>query len=257
MYITSRSNATIQQVRKLLSSSSYRKETGLFVGDGHKLLEVALNSHFPLVQILYNGDFPFTDVVTQNPDIEMIEIPPSLMSYLSPMKTPQGSLFVGKIPKHTLQAPIPQGEYLLLDGVQDPGNVGTIWRTVQGLGITGLILLEGCASPWNPKTVRSSMGACFHTPIYHSTGEEMVRLCHEANVTLCGTCLQEDSKSLSQIHLKNVAVILGSEGKGISPDLLAQCDETVYLPMSSSCESLNVATVASIFTWEMSKHMNS
>lgn len=254
MNITSRSNATIQHIKKLLSSGTYRKECGLFVGDGHKLLGVALDCGFPLVQILYTGNPPeIPDGYVGTKNLEILEIPDSLMSYLSPMKTPQGVLFVGEIPENPLPSLLPSGEYLLLDGVQDPGNVGSIWRTVQGLGISGLVLLEGCASPWNPKTVRSSMGACFHVPIYQSTGKELVALCDKSQIPLCGTCLQGDSQSLAEVSLENVAVILGSEGRGVSPELLLACEQTIYLPMSSCCESLNVATVASIVVWEMAK----
>lgn len=249
--IISRSNPFLKQVRKIATSSSYRTETGLFFGDGKKLLEAGLEAKFPLEAIVLSEKEPCPEGILE--ETEVYRVPDSVMEWISPMKTPQGALFLGKIPEMTLPERLKQGQYLFLEGVQDPGNVGTIWRTAQGLGIEGLFLLEGCASPWNPKTVRSSMGGCFHNPIYSLTGEEAVALCKRSDLPLYGTCLQRDSLALHQLSLKVGAVVLGSEGKGISPNLLSHCDKTVYLPMGGGCESLNVATVAAIVLWEQHK----
>lgn len=253
MRITSRQNAFLQHLRKLLSSAAYGKEQGLFVGDGEKLLQSA--GEFPLAQVIFSEERAesLAPILTALPSsVAQYQLPGSLMSWISPMKSPQGVLFVAKRPDYPpLSQEMLQGNYLILDGVQDPGNVGTIWRTAQGLGASALVLLEGCASPWGHKTVRSSMGACFHLPVYEMTQPELLSLF--SGYPLYGTALQEESKALGELVLSPSAVVLGSEGQGIGASLLAACDQSIYLPMSQGCQSLNVAMTAGIVLWEMAK----
>lgn len=268
MEITSRSNPFIAHVRKLVASSSYRKETGLFVGDGIKLAKAGLDA-LAATHSGINADFLGkidTIIATEESrkqighipeEVEEVTIPPHLMEWISPMKTPQGALFIGKIPTLPENPDINKQQYLILENVQDPGNVGTIWRTVQGLGTAGLILVGNCASPWNPKTIRSAMGACFHVPILHLSYEELISHCESRNLPLVATCLDKESQPLGEISLEKVAVVLGSEGRGISEELLRCCQKKVYLPMQQFCESLNVATVGSILLWEMAKNQKS
>ncbi len=246
MRITSRKNPILLELRQILSSPSYGKEKGLFVGDGWKLLDSAISAKFPLSQVIMTEDSNLPEELNTVPTIT---VPEDLMTWLSPQKSPQGVLFVGEIPKHRLKSP--NGNYLILDGVQDPGNVGTLWRTAQGLGATALVLLEGCAHPWSHKTLRSAMGASFHLPLYQMTGEEAVKIF--SDYPLYGTALDENSKALGEVSLESCAVILGSEGKGVSPKLLSQCNETIYLPMAQGCQSLNVAMMGGIVLWEMNK----
>lgn len=249
MRITSRSNSVLQHVRKLLSSNRYRQETGEFVGDGLKLMEAGFQAEFPFTQLFFSEEI---DLPPQAKDFPCYTLPSDLFAWLSPMKSPQGALFVGKQQESTLETL--KGNYLLLDGVQDSGNVGTIWRTAQGLGASGLILLEHCASPWSHKTVRSSMGACFHLPVYQMTGEEALSLFAAQNLPLYATALEEKSKSIYEVPLAQCGVVIGSEGQGVRPFFLEQCDETIYLPMAQACQSLNAAMAAGIILWEMGKH---
>lgn len=271
--ITSRSNSFLAHVRKLASSSGYRKETGQFLGDGVKLCQVGLEaiveavettvsengsdmkpSSVGLVETVVVTDESLTKLGKIPESVKIVTVPPHIMEWISPMKTPQGALFVGRIPESPENSELPEKKrFLVLEGVQDPGNVGTIWRTVQGLGGAGLILLENCASPWNPKTVRSSMGACFHVAVHSMKSESLLEFCKEKEIPLIGTSLEKDSLSLAEVSLEEGAVILGSEGQGISKELLSECEKKIYLPMHQGCESLNVATVASILLWEMGK----
>lgn len=257
--IHSRGNAFLQHIRKLGSSASYRKETGEFLGDGWKLIETGLAVNFPFSAIILSEkQSHLWEKVPST--VKKIQVSSQMMESISPMKTPQGALFLGNIPESKVKSPqldsLAQGQYLLLDGVQDPGNVGTIWRTAQGLGISTLILLGDCASPWNPKTIRSSMGACFCVPVIGLSQEEGVALCNNSKIPLYATCLEPESVALDTVNLANSAVVLGSEGKGISPSLLAQCEKKIYLPMEQDCESLNVGIVAGIVAWEMKKSRN-
>ena len=141
--------------------------------------------------------------------------------------------------------------YLVLDGVQDPGNVGTVWRTADAFGADGLILLEGCADPFSPKTVRSTMGAAFRLPVYRSNAMELKKACEEADLPLYATALREDTEDVSDADLRRCAAVIGSEGRGVRPEVLEQADQALIIPMETRCESLNAAIAAAIVMWQM------
>ena len=138
--ITGRKNPLLQQVRKLLSSKKYRQETGLFVSDGTKLLQEALR-WWDGVETVILSDGVEADVPAS---VRLIYVPEDVMESISPMQTPQGALFICRLPEKTEFTPKPG--MLLLDGIQDPGNLGTILRTADALQIP-VALLEGCADP--------------------------------------------------------------------------------------------------------------
>ena len=151
------------QIRRLTASRSHRREQGLFLGDGVKLLEEALKWHAPLDTVMLTEGVDIPDL----PDgVRLVQVPRDVMASISPMDSPQGALFLCRTGETAPPERLPGERYLVLDGVQDPGNVGTIWRTADALGADGLILVNGCADPWNPKTVRATMGACFRLPVY-------------------------------------------------------------------------------------------
>ena len=170
------------------------------------------------------------------------------MSYISPMETPQGALFLCRLPEKTSFQPKPG--MLLLDGIQDPGNVGTILRTANALGIT-VALLEGCADPYSHKVVRSSMGAVFRTPVIQTTWEQARKACAEAGIPIGVTALSPRAKDLRKADLAAMAVVIGSEGQGVRKEILDNADAELIIPMNPRCESLNAAIAASIVMWEM------
>ena len=143
--------------------------------------------------------------------------------------------------------------YLVLDGVQDPGNVGTIWRTADALGADGLILVNGCADPWNPKTVRATMGACFRLPVYERNADGLAQWLGKQGIPLYATALREDTVDLRKAELSRCAVVIGSEGRGVSEGLLSQSAKTLKIPMRARCESLNAAAAATVVLWEMGR----
>ena len=162
--ITSRKNPLLQQVKKLLSSKKAREEAGLFAADGTKLLDEAVK-YFPGLDTVILSD----GVEARVPEhVRMIRVPGDVMESISPMQSPQGALFLCRLPEKKAFVPTPG--MLLLDGIQDPGNIGTILRTADALDIP-VVLLEGCADPYSHKVVRSSMGAVFRTPVIQTTWE--------------------------------------------------------------------------------------
>lgn len=175
-------------------------------------------------------------------------VSPELLSYAADTETPQKMIFTCRIPEQTDSL---SGErFLVLDGVQDPGNVGTIWRTADAFGADGLILLPGCADPWSPKVVRSTMGACFRLPVLNCSLENLLSLLEGLDIPMYATALREDTLDIRDANLKRSAVVIGSEGRGVSDAVLNHCEQTIKIPMRERCESLNAAMAAGIVLWE-------
>lgn len=242
--ITSRKNPLLQQVKKLLSSRKAREEAGLFVSDGTKLLSEAI-TYYPGLDTVILSD----GVEAELPDhIRLVRVPGDVMESISPMASPQGALFLCRLPrKKSFQ---PKTGMLLLDGIQDPGNIGTILRTADALDIP-VALLEGCADPYSHKVVRSSMGAVFRTDIIQTTWEEAKAACAAAGIAIGVTALSDRAKDLRQADLKNMAVVIGSEGQGVRKEILESAGAELIIPMNPHCESLNAAVAATIVMWQM------
>ena len=244
--ITSRKNPYLQQVKKLLSSRKEREKLGLFVSDGTKLLEEAVR-YWPGLETVILAD----GVEAQVPDsVRKLRVPGEVMESISPMETPQGALFVCRLPRKA--AFVPQPGMLLLDGIQDPGNLGTILRTADALKVP-VGILEGCADPWSHKVVRSSMGAVFRSPVVVTTWEEASDACRRAGVPLAVTALSQRAEDIRSSRLGEMAVVIGSEGRGVRQEILQSADRELIIPMAPHCESLNAAVAATIVMWQMEK----
>ena len=139
----------------------------------------------------------------------------------------------------------------MLDGVQDPGTVGTLWRTADAFGADGMILLPGCADPWSPKTLRATMGACFRLPVWEGALGDLVPKLAQAGLPLYATALREDTVDLREMALRRCAVAIGSEGRGVSQAVLDASAKTVKIPMAEQCESLNAAIAGAVVLWQM------
>ncbi len=250
--VTSRQNPSCAHIRKLARSGSYRREVGAYLADGEKMWQEAVKWRAPIRQVITTAESPFGAALSVPPGVEHVEVPSELMAYLSPMETPQGVLFTleRKACPHPTAG---KGRYLALDGLQDPGNVGTIWRTADALGADGVFLLDHCADPLHPKTVRASMGACFRLPVWEVEKDELAAFAQESGLTLCATALGEECRTLGETELKDAIVVIGNEGHGISDDVLAMCQRRVKIPMRDRCESLNAAAAATVVLWEMNR----
>lgn len=249
-YITSRKNPLMTQIRKLVSSRPFRREQGLFLGDGTKLLEEAVRWNAALTTVVATEGVALPVLPEE---VRVVEVPADVMASISPMESPQGALFLCQMPENVCPERLEGERYLVLDGLQDPGNVGTIWRTADALGADGLLLVNGCADPWNPKTVRATMGACFRLPVYEVRPEELPGLLERSGLPLYATALRDDTVDLREADLCRCAVAIGSEGRGVSQFLLEQSQKTLKIPMRPRCESLNAASAATVVLWEMGR----
>jgi TrmH family RNA methyltransferase len=170
------------------------------------------------------------------------------MESISPMAAPQGAVFVCRLPEET--AFVPRKPMLLLDGIQDPGNLGTMLRTADALGVQ-VVLLEGCADAYSHKVVRASMGAVFRTPVVQSTWEEVSSALHQAGIPIAVTALSDRASDIRQADITAMAVVIGSEGQGVRREILENADAELIIPMQPHCESLNAAVAAAIVMWQM------
>ena len=245
--ITSRTNPLMTHIRKLAASRSYRAKTGEYLGDGTKLLEEALTWGAAVTTVVYTAAAALPPLP---PDIRAVEVPEDVMKSVSPMESPQGVLFLAKEPDTALPEKLSGSRYLVLEGVQDPGNVGTILRAADAFEADGLILLEGCADLYSPKTVRASMGAVFRLRAWSGTLAELLPLLRAAELPLLGAALRADTVDARAVDLTRGALLVGSEGRGLSGAALAACDGTIRIPMGARCESLNAAVAAAILLWE-------
>ena len=248
--VTSRKNPLITHIRKLTTDRSYRRECGEYLGDGVKLLAVAARWGAPLTCVVYTDG---TELPALPDAVRTVQVPVDVMESISPMKTPQGALFLCRFSAQEVPDRLDGQRYLVLDGVQDPGNVGTIWRTADALGADGLILTDGCADPWNHKTVRATMGACFRLPVYEVERQALPALLERSGLPLYATALLDDTVDLRDADLSRCAVVIGSEGRGVSREVLAMSERTLKIPMRERCESLNAAAAATVVLWEMAR----
>ena len=247
-YITSRQNPLMGLTVKLLSSRKHRKNHGLFAGDGTKLLEEAVKwAPERLYAVILQEGISCPELPEQ---VRRVTVPRQLMEQISDMEAPEGALFLMKTPEESAVEIMPGT--LVLDGIQDPGNLGTILRTADAMDVP-VVLTEGCADPYNPKTVRATMGALFRAPPGTLSRQELLDRCRTQGVPLYAAALSERAVDLRRKDLRQAAVVIGSEGRGVSPFLLEASDGQIIIPMHSRCESLNAAAAAAIVLWQMTE----
>lgn len=244
MRITSRKNPYLQQVKKLISSRKERESAGLFVADGTKLLQEAVR-FWPGLDTVILSDGVHADL----PDhVRVLRVPEDVMASVSPMATPQGAVFVCRLPEKATF--VPSAPMLLLDGIQDPGNLGTILRTADAMNVR-VALLEGCADPYSHKVVRASMGAVFRNQVVQTTWAQAHQSLHQAGIPIAVTALSETASDIRRAQVQTMAVVIGSEGQGVRREILEAADNQLIIPMNAHCESLNAAIAASIVMWQM------
>ena len=241
--ITGRTNPLLVHAKRLAADGAYRRQCGEFLCDSPKLLEEAVKWQAEITAVIS------TDGVELD-GVRCAVVPEDVMASVSPMKTPQGVLFTCKMPEGQVPESLTGQRYVVLDGVQDPGNVGTVLRTLDAFDADGLILLPGCADVYSPKTVRATMGAIFRRPVYAMTAGEMKELLTRSGIPLYGAALRQDTVDAREADYSRCAIAIGSEGRGLRDEVLALCNRTIRIPMSARCESLNAAIAASVLLWE-------
>lgn len=248
-HITSRANPLVTHMRKLNTSRAYRRQTGEFPCEGPKLLGEALRWGGQLKTVVTDGTVGLPEGIPDG--VRKVTVPGDLLRAMAETESPQGVVFVCGLPDLAPPEKLTGRRYLVLDGLQDPGNVGTIWRTADAFGADGIFLIHHCADPYAPKTVRATMGAVFRLPVWETELERLKFLLDKASIPLCATALREDTVDVRGQTLTPAAVVIGSEGRGVSDETLSLSERAIKIPMTDKCESLNAAVAASIVLWEM------
>ncbi|MCD7860446.1 MAG: RNA methyltransferase [Oscillospiraceae bacterium] len=243
--LTSRENELIRHVRLLGADRAARQTAGEFVCDGTKLLREALLHGTEITAALWASP-PTADI----PCARQYLVPPELLDYVSPLKSAADVVFTVKR-RHWALAP--PGRALVLETIQDPGNLGTILRTANALGMDSVVLTGACADPYSPKAVRATMGAVFRQRFYVMECTALRAYLTEHGVRLYGAALSPAATDIRSMDLRGAAVAIGSEGQGLSAELRALCDGELIIPMRGGCESLNAAVAAAIVMWELGR----
>ena len=237
-----------------------RETEGLFLAEGVRLVEMAAASGWEIVHGFYTMEAAKDErgaalLAELEKRCMMYEVPLPLFSRISDTQTPQGIMLVMKIQENPVDTESlfrrKQPLLLILDGVQDPGNAGTILRTADAAGLDGVILMEGSVDAFSAKTVRASMGSIFHVPVIsHVTNEELMNAIEEWGIPLFAADVDDTAKPyFRQDFREAAAIIFGNEANGISGELLA-VSKKLYIPMQGHAESLNVAVSASVIAYE-------
>ena len=234
--ITSTSNNTIKALIKL-KQKKYRDETGYYLVEGEHLVEEAMKAK--QVECLIS-----TKDITS--DLPIIVVSNEVMSKLSFTKSPQSIMAKCKIKKE--KKLIDGKRYLILDDLQDPGNIGTLIRTALAFSIDQVILSNNCVDLYNDKLLRSMQGANFHISCIYDDLKTVISTLKKNNVKIIGSAL-ENGQDIKQIKIsEKMAFIVGNEGNGMNKDILQECDYVGYIPINT-IESLNVAIAGSIMMY--------
>ena len=255
--ITSRENSGVKLLAKLLSSSRERRQSGLFVLEGLRLVTDAVKSG-AVVETLYLTE-EMHAALQAEPWLaackQVYLIDRELLQRVSDTKTSQGiaAVFRQKQEAAVLPQDFSRGA-LLLCSLQDPGNVGTILRTAEAMGLCCVILTADCPEATSPKVLRASMGAALRLPIItFPTSADAIASLRERGVLVCAAALSAESISIDKVDLKGACIAIGNEGNGLSEQEIALCDCSVIIPIAAESESLNAAMAATIFAWELKK----
>ena len=245
--ITSRQNALIRHLRALASDATYRREKGEFVCDGLKLLGEARSCGAQIRSILWKegGASGEEDCPVQ------ALAPAELFDYASPLRNSPGPLFTVRIESADSGGELRNA--LILENVQDPGNVGTVLRTAAAFSVGAVVLTGDCADLYGPKTVRATMGAIFRQRAVCLDRAELPAWLEKNGLKLYGAALSPEARDLREVDITQCAVAVGSEGRGLSRELLELCSGQIIIPMDARSESLNAAVAASVIMWEMSR----
>jgi len=242
----------LAQIKTLQKQRSERYATRLFVLEGEKVLLELLQQGMPVQEIYITAEMEA--VFSQSPLFaprEVFLVKDSVMEQLSDVKTPQGVLFTCEMPDTSLSR-LAGSFFLVLDSLQDAGNLGTIIRTAEAFSLDGLILTSGSVDPFHPKVVRASMGSVCRLPLYQGGGEEIISRLAEAAVPIYPAVLSEDAYLPEDVQGGKAAFVIGNEANGVSDLFLAAGTRGVCIPISGA-ESLNAAMAAGILLYVFHK----
>lgn len=252
MLITSKENELIKHI-KLLEKKKVRDEYSEYVLEGIKVLREAIEENVEIVKLIISEekqyDIEFIKIIDKIEDDKIVYVTKNIFKYLSETVTPQGILGIAK--KKECKFDIYDDTIFMLDNIQDPGNLGTIIRSLDSCGLKQLILSENTVDCYNGKVVRSSMGAIFRVDIYENQNliekiQELKALGYRIIITSLDT-----NKTHFDIDYKKTVIVIGNESNGVSKEIKDLADEKIKIPMLGKTESLNASVAASVIMYEI------
>ncbi|KIS04099.1 TrmH family RNA methyltransferase [Paucilactobacillus wasatchensis] len=250
--ITSVHNQHVKDWKKLQTRKE-RQKTNTYLLDGWHLVNEAIASQVSILTLIGTQEqFELhPDILTHG--FETYEVTKEIMTDITDSVTPQGIAAVVEKPKDDLEIPTKlTGAWLLLDQIQDPGNIGTMVRTADAAGFVGVVAGRKTADLYSPKVVRSMQGSQFHLQLRQGNLFSWLNQFRQAALPVYGTELNQDAKSFREVEsADDFALIMGNEGHGMQPELLQQTTQNLYIPMAGKAESLNVAVSAGILMFQL------
>ena len=258
---TGTKNKTVAAFQRLNRSRTYREKDRCFAMEGSRLVFDALRSGVKLRALLltaHAAEQLDAELSQAAPGVHTLYLSDALAREISDTEHPQGVFAVAEMrpePEMTVQ---PGSYCMLLHQVQDPANLGAVLRTAEALGTEGLYLYQ-CCDLYNPKAVRSSMGALFRVPVMRlKNTDDFFAACGRAGVRTCAAVVDRDAKKLGSFSFQadfggGACVLIGNEGNGLPREISDACDCKMTIPMSPDSNSLNAAMAAGLFLWEMAR----
>ena len=243
MIITSLDNDNVKKWKKLCKKK-YRDEFGIYLVEGEHLVEEAYKSGVLDKVIVLDGESYSYD--------NIIYVSYEVMKAISSLDTPNRIMGICKKKE---SSELLGKRYLLLDGVQDPGNLGTIVRSAVAFNIDTIVLSNDTVDLYNPKVLRSTQGMIFHTNIIECDLVDVINELHSNDITVYGTDVNNgiDARELSDLDKTSFALVMGNEGNGVRKEIKELCDKNLYINMNENVESLNVGVATSILLYELGR----
>ncbi|KRL95632.1 rRNA methylase [Limosilactobacillus equigenerosi DSM 18793 = JCM 14505] len=249
--ITSSQNQRVKDWKKL-STKKGRQKQGQYLLDGWHLVQEVVKAGQPIETLIGTSDElqRHADIVAQVADV--VEVTPEIMHQVMGTVTPQGIAAIVDLPVTAVTTVPTQGKWLLLDRVQDPGNLGTMVRTADAAGFAGVIAGTGTTDYFSPKVVRSMQGSQFHLQLLTGDLATIIPALQANQIPVYGSELNPEAISYQAIpKTDSLAIVMGNEGQGMAADLLQLTTKNVYIPMPGQAESLNVAVSAGILMFSV------
>jgi RNA methyltransferase, TrmH family len=243
LVITSLQNPAIKTIRSL-ADKKHRRELGLFTAEGHEMLARARAEGWEPETIVARHQTEQWGKAT------ILEVTPQVIAALSSQNNPPGIL--GVFRQRWAQQLSPRGVWLALEDMRDPGNLGTIIRTADAVAVAGVILVGDCCDPWAPECVRATTGSIFGMPLLRMTKPQFAAAAREWPGDVVGTVMTAPD-GFRRTYAPPVLLVMGSESKGLSPEIATVCSTLVRIPMPGKTESLNVAAATALMLYEIVK----
>lgn len=260
--ITAKENNKVKYTKSLLKSKGRNKENK-FIIEGFRILTLAIECNASLDYIFINDDFENKEEhlkllkIIKSKNINIYKTTNKIFDELIDTENTQGILGVVNFNKKNIEDNLSDDHrfVLILDRIQDPGNMGTIIRTADAAGVDAIIVLKGCVDIYNPKVVRSTMGSIFDMNIINATQEETIRLLKLKNFDIVSSYLNTNNYYNTTEYNYKTALVIGNEANGINNELISQSDILVKIPIYGNAESLNAAISSAILMYEVKKYL--